>query len=149
MALKPEEVTSIIKTELEQYESELHLESVGSVLQVGDGIARVYGLDDVMAGELVSFPGNVMGMVLNLEEDNVGTILFGATNNIKEGDVVKRTGKIAQIPVGDAMVGRVVDALGRPIDGKDRSSPINPGRSKAARRTWFSASRCMSRFKPD
>jgi len=118
MALKPEEVTSIIKTELEQYESELHLESVGSVLQVGDGIARVYGLDDVMAGELVSFPGNVMGMVLNLEEDNVGAILFGATNNIKEGDVVKRTGKIAQIPVGDAMIGRVVDALGRPIDGK-------------------------------
>ncbi|MCG3114812.1 MAG: F0F1 ATP synthase subunit alpha [Candidatus Manganitrophus sp. SA1] len=129
MALKPEEVTSIIKTELEQYESELHLESVGSVLQVGDGIARVYGLDDVMAGELVSFPGNVMGMVLNLEEDNVGTILFGATNNIKEGDVVKRTGKIAQIPVGDAMVGRVVDALGRPIDGKgpivtDKSRPL-------------------------
>ncbi len=129
MALKPEEVTSIIKTELEQYESELHLESVGSVLQVGDGIARVYGLDDVMAGELVSFPGNVMGMVLNLEEDNVGTILFGATNNIKEGDVVKRTGKIAQIPVGDAMVGRVVDALGRPIDGKgpivtDKTRPL-------------------------
>jgi len=129
MALKPEEVTSIIKTELEQYESELHLESVGSVLQVGDGIARVYGLDDVMAGELVSFPGNVMGMVLNLEEDNVGTILFGATNEIKEGDVVKRTGKIAQIPVGDAMVGRVVDALGRPIDGKgpivtDKTRPL-------------------------
>lgn len=141
MALKPEEVTSIIKTELEQYESELHLESVGSVLQVGDGIARVYGLDDVMAGELVSFPGNVMGMVLNLEEDNVGTILFGATNNIKEGDIVKRTGKIAQIPVGDAMVGRVVDALGRPIDGKARSSPIKPGPSKAARRTSSSASR--------
>ena len=129
MALKPEEVTSIIKTELEQYESELHLESVGSVLQVGDGIARVYGLDDVMAGELVSFPGNVMGMVLNLEEDNVGTILFGATSEIKEGDVVKRTGKIAQIPVGDAMVGRVVDALGRPIDGKgpivtDKTRPL-------------------------
>jgi F-type H+-transporting ATPase subunit alpha len=129
MALKPEEVTSIIKTELEQYESELHLESVGSVLQVGDGIARVYGLDDVMAGELVSFPGNVIGMVLNLEEDNVGTILFGATSNIKEGDVVKRTGKIAQIPVGDAMIGRVVDALGRPIDGKgpivtDKTRPL-------------------------
>ncbi|MBI3804761.1 MAG: F0F1 ATP synthase subunit alpha [Nitrospirae bacterium] len=129
MALKPEEVTSIIKTELEQYQTELHLESVGTVLQVGDGIARVYGLDDVMAGELVSFPGNVMGMILNLEEDNVGAILFGATNHIKEGDIVKRTGKIAQIPVGDAMAGRVVDALGRPIDGKgpivtDRTRPL-------------------------
>jgi F-type H+-transporting ATPase subunit alpha len=129
MALKPEEVTSVIKTELERYQTELKLESVGTVLQVGDGIARVYGLDDAMAGELVSFPENVIGMILNLEEDNVGVILFGETNRIKEGDVVKRTGKIAQIPVGDAMVGRVIDALGRPIDGKgpivtDKSRPL-------------------------
>ncbi|MFY9270723.1 MAG: F0F1 ATP synthase subunit alpha [Candidatus Manganitrophaceae bacterium] len=133
MALKPEEVTSIIKTELAQYESELHMESIGTVLQVGDGIARVYGLDDVMAGELVAFPGEVMGMVLNLEEDNVGVILFGSAGHIKEGDMVKRTGKIAQVPVGEALVGRVVDALGRPIDGKgpivtDRTRPIE-GRS--------------------
>ena len=129
MALKPEEVTSIIKTELERFQTDLQLESVGTVLQVGDGIARVYGLDDAMAGELISFPESVVGMILNLEEDNVGAILFGPSSRIKEGDVVKRTGKIAQIPVGDAMVGRVVDALGRPIDGKgpivtDRFRPL-------------------------
>jgi len=129
MALKPEEVAAILKSELEQYESQLHLESVGSVLQVGDGIARVYGLDDAMAGEMVSFPQNVMGMILNLEEDNVGAILFGDTNLIKEGDTVKRTGKIASVPVGDATVGRVVNALGQPIDGKgpivtDKSRPL-------------------------
>jgi F-type H+-transporting ATPase subunit alpha len=118
MALNPEEVTSIIKTELEKYDSQLHLESIGTVLQVGDGIARVYGLEDVMAGELVEFPGGVMGMVLNLEEDNVGAILFGEDTHIKEGDVVKRTSRIAQVPVGQALVGRVVNALGQPIDGK-------------------------------
>jgi F-type H+-transporting ATPase subunit alpha len=118
MALKPEEVTSVLKAELERYGRDLKMESVGSVLEVGDGIARIYGLDDVMAGELVSLPNDVVGMALNLEEDNVGVVLFGDVNKIKEGDVVKRTGKIAQVPVGNAMVGRVVDALGRPIDGK-------------------------------
>ena len=118
MALKPEEVSSIIQMELEQYESELHMESIGTVLQVGDGIAKIYGLEDAMAGELVEFPGGVMGMIFNLEEDNVGTILFGEDALIREGDTVKRTGNIAQIPVGDAMVGRVVDALGKPIDDK-------------------------------
>jgi F-type H+-transporting ATPase subunit alpha len=118
MALKPEEVTSILKAEMEQYEHLLRMESVGTVLQVGDGIARVYGLTDAMAGEMVSFPHDVMGIILNLEEDNVGVILFGETHRIKEGDQVKRTGKIAQVPVGDAMVGRIIDTLGRPIDGK-------------------------------
>jgi F-type H+-transporting ATPase subunit alpha len=118
MALRPEEVSSIIQMELEKFETELHMESIGTVLQVGDGIARIYGLEDAMAGELVEFPGNVMGMLFNLEEDNVGAILFGEDAMIKEGDTVKRTGNIAQIPVGDAMIGRVVDALGRPIDGK-------------------------------
>lgn len=118
MALNPEEVTSIIKTQLEKYETDLHLESIGTVLQVGDGIARIYGLDDVMAGELVEFPDGLIGMVLNLEEDNVGAILFGADTHIKEGDVVKRTNRIAQVPVGDAMIGRVVNALGQPLDGK-------------------------------
>ena len=117
MALKPEEVTAILKAQIEHYGQDLKMESVGRVLQVGDGIARIYGLDDVMAGEWVSLPENVVGMVLNLEEDNVGAILFGDVNKVKEGDVVKRTGKIAQVPVGPAMVGRVVDALGRPIDG--------------------------------
>ncbi len=118
MAMKAEEITRILQTEIEQYEQALDMESVGSVLQVGDGIARIYGLDDAMAGELVSLPGGVVGMLLNLEEDNVGTILFGDVNKIKEGDIVKRTGKIAQVPVGNPLVGRVVDALGRPIDGK-------------------------------
>src|SRR4030066_1882044 len=118
MALKPEEVSSIIQMELEKYDSELHMESIGTVLQVGDGIAKIYGLEDAMAGELVEFPGGVMGMIFNLEEDNVGTILFGEDALIREGDTVKRTGNIAQIPVGDAMIGRVVDALGRPIDDK-------------------------------
>ncbi|MCC6543312.1 MAG: F0F1 ATP synthase subunit alpha [Nitrospirae bacterium] len=129
MALRPEEVSSIIQMELERFQTDLHMESVGTVLQVGDGIARIYGLEDAMAGELLEFPGNVMGMIFNLEEDNVGAILFGEDAMIKEGDTVKRTGNIARIPVGDAMIGRVVDALGRPIDDKgpivtDRFRPI-------------------------
>jgi len=118
MALKPEEVTSILKAELTRYKQSLQVESVGTVLQVGDGIARIYGLTDAMAGEMISFPEGVMGIILNLEEDNVGAILFGDINKIKEGDLVKRTQKIAQVPVGDALIGRVVDALGRPLDGK-------------------------------
>jgi len=118
MALKPEEVTSILKAELMRYEQSLQVESVGTVLQVGDGIARIYGLTDAMAGEMISFPEGVMGIILNLEEDNVGAILFGDINKIKEGDLVKRTQKIAQVPVGDALIGRVVDALGKPLDGK-------------------------------
>ena len=121
MDIRPEEVTSIIKKELEKYKARLKTESIGTVIQVGDAIARIYGLDDVMVGELVQFPGNVMGMVLNLEEDSVGAVIFGPDNpdrNIKEGDVVKRTGKIAQIPVGSALMGRVVNVLGSPIDDK-------------------------------
>lgn len=129
MALKPEEISSIIQMELEKFEAELHMESIGTVLQVGDGIARIYGLDDAMAGELIEFPGGVMGMIFNLEEDNVGAILFGEDTHIKEGDTVKRTGNIAQVPVGDALIGRVVDPLGRPLDGKgpiatDKYRPI-------------------------
>ncbi len=121
MILKPEEVTSIIKKELEKYKSRLRTESIGTVIQVGDTIARIYGLDDVMMGELVQFSDNVMGMVLNLEEDSAGVVIFGTDNpdkTIKEGDIVKRTGKIVQVPVGEALVGRVVNGLGRPIDGK-------------------------------
>ncbi|MFA5094855.1 MAG: F0F1 ATP synthase subunit alpha [Candidatus Omnitrophota bacterium] len=118
MALRPEEVTSVIKSELEKFKSKMKMESVGTILQVGDGIARVYGLDDVMAGELVELPGGIMGLVLNLEEESVGIVIFGSDENIKDGDIVKRTGKIAQIPVGKALVGRVVDALGNPIDEK-------------------------------
>lgn len=118
MSIRPEEVTSIIKKELEKYQTRLRTESVGTVLQVGDGIALVYGLDDVMAGELVQFGDNITGIVLNLEEDNVGIVIFGSEKNIREGDSVKRTGKIAEIPVGEALLGRVIGALGRPIDGK-------------------------------
>jgi len=121
MVLKPEEVTSIIKKELEKYKTRLRTESIGTVIQVGDTIARVYGLDDVMMGELVQFSDNIMGMVLNLEEDSAGVVIFGTDNpdkNIREGDIVKRTGNIVQVPVGQVLVGRVVNALGRPIDGK-------------------------------
>lgn len=118
MALRPEEVASVIKQELEKFKSKMRMESVGTVLQVGDGIARVYGLDDVMAGELVELTGGVMGMVLNLEEESVGVVIFGSDENIKDGDTVKRTGKIVQVPVGKALIGRVVDALGNPIDDK-------------------------------
>ncbi|MFA4992675.1 MAG: F0F1 ATP synthase subunit alpha [Candidatus Omnitrophota bacterium] len=121
MVLKPEEVTSIIKKELEKYKTRLRTESIGTVIQVGDTIARVYGLDDVMMGELVQFSDNIMGMVLNLEEDSAGVVIFGTDNpdkNIREGDIVKRTGNIVQVPVGESLVGRVVNALGRPIDGK-------------------------------
>jgi len=123
MALRPEEVTSIIKQELEKYKTRLRVESIGTVIQVGDTIARIHGLDDVMMGELVVFSEKekVVGLVMNLEEDSVGVVIFGTDNpdkDIREGDVVKRTGKIVQVPVGEALVGRVVNALGRPIDGK-------------------------------
>jgi F-type H+-transporting ATPase subunit alpha len=120
MPLRPEEVTSVIKKELEKYKTRLRVESVGTVIQVGDTIARVYGLDDVMMGELVEFPNKVMGIVFNLEEDSVGVVILGSDNpdrDIKEGDIVKRTSKIAQVPVGEALVGRVVNPLGKPIDG--------------------------------
>ncbi len=119
-AVRPDEVSAILKKQLKDFQKETDVFEVGTVLQVGDGIARVHGLDKVMAGELVEFPSNVMGMVLNLEEDNIGTILFGEDTLIKEGDTVKRTGKVVQIPTGDALIGRVVNPLGQPIDGKGK-----------------------------
>jgi len=118
MSFRPEEVSAVLAQELERYEAKLETKSVGTVLSVGDGIARLWGLEDAMAGELLKFPGDVTGMVLNLEEDNVGAVLFGSDANIKEGDRVERTGRIASVPVGKAMIGRVVNALGQPIDGK-------------------------------
>jgi F-type H+-transporting ATPase subunit alpha len=118
MLIKPEEVSWAIKQEIEKYEDKLSLESIGHVLQVGDGIARVWGLDDVMMSELVEFPNGVLGVVLNLESDNVGVVLLGSDLDIKEQDIVKRTGRIASIPVGDALLGRVVNALAEPVDGK-------------------------------
>ncbi len=118
MAIKPEEVSSILQKEINQYQTRLQMEEVGTILQVGDGIARVWGLENVMMSELVTFPRDIVGLVLNLEQDNVGVAIFGSDREIKEGDTVRRTGKIAQVPVGDAMMGRVVNALGQPIDGK-------------------------------
>ncbi|MDX6770127.1 MAG: F0F1 ATP synthase subunit alpha [Elusimicrobiota bacterium] len=118
MAIRPEEITAVIKKQIEGFGASTELKEEGSVLQVGDGIARIYGLENAMAGELLELPNGVMGMVLNLEKENVGCVLLGPDNLIKEGDPVRRTGKIMQVPVGDAMIGRVVDPLGRPIDGK-------------------------------
>ncbi len=115
--IKAEELSELIKSQIQGFEKEINVEEVGTVISVGDGISRIYGLEKVMAGELVEFPGNLYGMVLNLEEDNVGVAIFGEDYTIKEGDTVKRTGRIVEIPVGDAMLGRVVDALGQPIDG--------------------------------
>src|SRR5512147_1381682 len=120
--IKAEEISEIIRRQLEGYEAEVDLQEVGRVIEVGDGIARIYGLDKAMAGELLSFPGDVVGMVLNLEQDQVGAVILGDFTEIKEGDVVRRTNRIAQVPVGEAMVGRVVNALGLPVDGK---GPIN------------------------
>ena len=125
MPLKPEEVSSVIRQELEKYKTRMRSESIGTVIQVGDTIARIHGLDDVMVGELVQFSEHVMGMVLNLEEESVGVVIFGTDNpdkDIKEGDIVKRTGKIVEVPVGEGLIGRVVNALGKPIDGK---GPVN------------------------
>ena len=116
--LRPEEVTLALKQELERYRSQVKLDSTGRVIQVGDGIARLYGLDDAMAGELLEFPGQIMGMVFNLEEHHIGAVILGNDQHIKDGDVVKRTGRIVSVPVGPALLGRIVDALGRPIDGK-------------------------------
>ncbi len=118
MSFRPEEVSAILAQELERYEAKLETRSVGTVLSVGDGIARVWGLEDAMAGELIKFPGDIMGMVLNLEEDDVGVVLFGSDENIEEGDRVECTGRIASVPVGKAMIGRVVNAIGQPVDGK-------------------------------
>ncbi len=118
MAIRPEEITSILSKELEAYKSQVEEVSVGTILSVGDNIARIYGLQDVMVGELLEFPDNQSGLALNLEEDNVGAVILGSDTNIKEGDTVKRTGKIIQIPVGEALIGRVVSTLGLPLDGQ-------------------------------
>ncbi|MDJ1171990.1 F0F1 ATP synthase subunit alpha [Roseofilum sp. BLCC_M154] len=127
VAIRPDEISSIIQQQIEQYDQEIKVSEVGTVLQVGDGIARIYGLDNAMAAELVEFEDGTVGIVLNLEEDNVGAVLMGDGTNIQEGSSVKATGRIAQVPVGDAMIGRVVNPLGEPIDGK---GDINTGESR-------------------
>jgi F-type H+-transporting ATPase subunit alpha len=127
LKINPDEISTVLQKYIEGYQASVTVEESGEVLSVGDGIARLSGLNNAMSGELISFPHGVVGMLLNLEKSNAGAILFGDTASIKEGDLVKRTGKIAQVPVGKAMVGRVVDALGRPIDGK---GPIVTDRSR-------------------
>ena len=129
MNLRPEEISSVIKEQIKQYAGQMEVSDVGTVIQVADGIARVHGLEKAMQGELLEFPGDVFGMVLNLEEDNVGAVLLGDQKNINEGDTVKTTGRVVEVPVGDCMLGRVVNALGQPIDGKgpihsDKFRPI-------------------------
>ena len=129
MAIRPDEISAILKQQIERFDSDVKVENVGTVIMVGDGIARVYGLEDAMAGELLEFENGVFGMALNLEEDNIGCVILGPYNSIREGDKVKRTGRIVEVPVGEALIGRVVNPLGQPLDGKgpietDRFRPI-------------------------
>ena len=131
MNLRPEEISSVIKEQIKRYAAQLEVADDGTVIQVADGIARIHGLDNAMQGELLEFPGEVYGMVLNLEEDNVGAVLLGNQKNINEGDTVKTTGRVVEVPVGDAMLGRVVNALGQPIDGK---GPIETDRYRQIER---------------
>jgi F-type H+-transporting ATPase subunit alpha len=136
--IRADEIARVLRSEIENYDKAVNVTETGSVISVGDGIARVYGLDNVMAGELIEFPHNVAGIALNLEEEQVGAVLLGEYQEIKEGDEVRRTGKIMAVPVGDALVGRVVDALGRP----------KPGLWSQSRPVWWTGNRCASRCKP-
>lgn len=131
MNLKPEEISSVIKEQIKRYKTDLESADVGTVIQISDGIARIHGLENAMAGELLEFPGEVFGMVLNLEQDNVGAVLMGSDEFIGEGDIVKATGRVVEVPVGDALIGRVVNALGQPIDGK---GPINTDKYRKTER---------------
>ena len=128
MQIKAEEISAIIKEKIKGFDQRIDVNEKGAVIQVGDGIAKIYGLQGAMAGEMLEFPGNLYGITLNLEEDNVGAVLMGDDTAIKEGDPVKRTGRIAEVPVGDGLVGRVVNAIGQPLDGK------GPVKSKETRR---------------
>ena len=118
MAIRSDEIISIIKSQIADFDSATETRSVGTVVEVGDGIAQVYGLDAALMSELLEFPGGVMGMALNLEEETVGAVILGNANSIKEGDRVRTTGRVVEVPVGEALLGRVVDPLGRPLDGK-------------------------------
>ena len=127
MGIKAEEISSLIKQQIENYQSELKVSEVGTVIRVGDGIALAHGLDNVMAGELLEFSNGVMGMAQNLEEGNVGIVILGDYLGIKEGDEVRRTGRIMEVPVGEALIGRVVNPLGQPVDGL---GPINSNKTR-------------------
>jgi F-type H+-transporting ATPase subunit alpha len=141
MQIKPDEITSILKERIEGIEDGgSDLSEVGTVLSVADGIARVHGLDNCMSLEMLEFPNDVTGLALNLESDNVGAVMFGDWDSIEEGDTVKRSGNLLEIPVGEGLLGRIVDPLGRPLDGQ--------GERSSRRRAWFSASRWRSRSRP-
>jgi F-type H+-transporting ATPase subunit alpha len=127
MSIKAEEISALIKSQIENYQAEIQVSDVGTVISIGDGIARVHGLDNVMAGELVEFANGVMGMAQNLEENNVGIIILGPFTDIREGDEVRRTGRIMEVPVGEALIGRVVNPLGQPVDGM---GPINTTKTR-------------------
>ena len=127
MKINPDEITAIIKDQIKNYNVDLNVDEVGTVIEIGDGIAHIHGLDKAMSGELLDFGDDIFGLVLNLEQDNVGAVILGRDNEIKEGATVKRTGRIMQVPVGENMIGRVVDALGRPIDGK---GPIQTNKAR-------------------
>lgn len=142
MKMKPEEITAIIKQQIQDYDVDLNVDDVGTVLDVGDGIAHIYGLERAMAGELLELPHGVYGLVLNLELDNVGAVLLGDDFLIKEGDEVRRTGKIMDVPVGDALIGRVVNPLGQPIDGK---GAIQATERRPVERTWYCGSSICKR----
>src|SRR6202453_4545678 len=126
--IRADEITTLLRQEIENYEGAIDVSEVGSVISIGDGIARIHGLEKVMSGELIEFPHNVAGIAMNLEEDQVGAVLLGDYTELKEGDEVRRTGRIMSVPVGDALIGRVVNALGEPIDGKGpiHTTQFNP-----------------------
>ena len=129
MGIRPEEISSILKQQIENYDTEVEVAKVGTVIQVADGVARIHGLSEAMSGEMLEFPGGIYRMALNLEEDNIGCVILGPFTQINEGDEVKRTGRIVEVPVGEALIGRVVNVLGEPIDGKgpivtDKYRPI-------------------------
>lgn len=134
MSIRAEEISALIKQQIENYQSEIEVSDVGTVIQVGDGIARAHGLDNVMAGELVEFSNGVMGLAQNLEENNVGIIILGPYTEIREGDEVRRTGRIMQVPVGKELIGRVVNPLGQPVDGLGPINTTNTVQSKVQHR---------------
>ena len=149
MDLNAAEISSIIKDQINNFGTEAEVAEVGQVLSVGDGIARVYGLDNVQAGEMVEFPGGISGMALNLESDNVGVVIFGDDRGIKEGDTVKRTGSIVDAPVGRELLGRVVDALGNPIDGKGEITAKERSIVDVRAQVLYQGNLFMSLFKQD
>ena len=148
MNLRPEEISSVIKEQIKHYSTRLEVSDVGTVIQVADGIARIHGLEKAKQGELLEFPNEIYGMVLNLEEDNVGAVLLGDTKNINEGDTVKTTGRVVEVPVGDVMLGRVVMRSASQSTAKDRSTRQNTVRSSALRPVLFQENPLIRRSRP-